>query len=332
MKGLILSFLCALVALLWWSSRVRAEHVIVASMGPKGDYCAFPDVCRLDDGRLLCVFYNGFSHVTVEETRGAVCGVLSEDDGKTWGRPFVLVDSYMDDRDPHVAQLADGRICLTYFRHQADGVYVTFIDSNWHACASRKLLHDAGTGGPMRQFRKVWITGAYHCEQPYIIRSRDNGRTWQVYAIPRDGKHLDAETDVIQLKDGKLFAALRGSGCNMQYSISPDLGETWTMARDIGFVGNCPYLHRAQDGTILLGVRAYEGKRSFTGLYWSTDETKTWQGPLEVDAKGGAYPSMCDLSDGSVLFVYYEEGGASNIRAKRILMQEGKPCLIAVAK
>ena len=37
----------------------------------------------------------------------------------------------------------------------------------------------------------------------------------------------------------------------------------------------------------------------------------------EVDGVGGAYPSMVNLKDGSVLIVYYEEGSGSSIRAKR---------------
>ena len=39
--------------------------------------------------------------------------------------------------------------------------------------------------------------------------------------------------------------------------------------------------------------------------------------PLVIDDVGGAYPSMVNLKDGSVLVVYYEEGEGSSIRAKR---------------
>jgi hypothetical protein len=36
-----------------------------------------------------------------------------------------------------------------------------------------------------------------------------------------------------------------------------------------------------------------------------------------VDSVGGAYPSMVNLKDGTVLIVYYEEGAGSSIRCKR---------------
>jgi hypothetical protein len=38
---------------------------------------------------------------------------------------------------------------------------------------------------------------------------------------------------------------------------------------------------------------------------------------VKVDAVGGAYPSMVDLVDGSILIVFYEEGAGSNVRARR---------------
>jgi hypothetical protein len=54
-----------------------------------------------------------------------------------------------------------------------------------------------------------------------------------------------------------------------------------------------------------------------------------------VDDFIGAYPSMVNLNDGSVLIIYYEEGEGSSIRARRfrasksgiqwLTMSDGKP-------
>jgi hypothetical protein len=48
--------------------------------------------------------------------------------------------------------------------------------------------------------------------------------TWEpVVAIPSPPKvSLDAETDVIPLEDGRLFAALRSNKQNMHYALSTD--------------------------------------------------------------------------------------------------------------
>jgi hypothetical protein len=37
-----------------------------------------------------------------------------------------------------------------------------------------------------------------------------------------------------------------------------------------------------------------------------------------MDTCKGAYPSMVALKDGTVLFVYYEEGEGSSIRAQKL--------------
>ena len=99
----------------------------------------------------------------------------------------------------------------------------------------------------------------------------------------------------------------------MCFSISKDRGKTWTVSKPMGFAGHCPYFLRTRDNIILLAHRVPS-----TSLHYSFDECKTWSKNVLVDVVGGAYPSMVNLKDGSVLVVYYEEGGGSNIRAKRL--------------
>ena len=60
-----------------------------------------------------------------------------------------------------------------------------------------------------------------------------------------------------------------------------------------------------------------------TALRVSRDEAKTWGEAILVAAVIGAYPSMVNLKDGSVLIVYYEEGAGSNIRARKFRVTAG---------
>jgi hypothetical protein len=146
-----------------------------------------------------------------------------------------------------------------------------------------------------------------------VVVSTDDGRTWgDVVEIDNAGQYLDAETDIVELTDGTLFAALRGSKGHMHWSRSADGGKTWSTAESFGYPGHCPYLHRTVDGIIVLAQRVPN-----TCLRYSVDECQTWSPLVPVDEVGGAYPSMVNLKDGSVLIVYYEEGGGSSIRAKR---------------
>jgi sialidase-1 len=55
-------------------------------------------------------------------------------------------------------------------------------------------------------------------------------------------------------------------------------------------------------------------KSGYTGLRISNDEGKTWAGPYLIDETWGAYPSVIELKDGSLLAIYYEEGKGSGIR------------------
>jgi hypothetical protein len=147
-----------------------------------------------------------------------------------------------------------------------------------------------------------------------IIRSTDAGKTWSVpNPIGKgSGVRLNAETDFVTLRDGTLYAALRGDRVNMHFATSPDSGLTWSPVKDIGFPAHCPHFTRVSTGEILLTHRLPQ-----TSLHISRDDGKTWQGPYQIDSVGGAYPSTVELKDGSVLVVYYEEGAGSAIRARR---------------
>jgi hypothetical protein len=112
------------------------------------------------------------------------------------------------------------------------------------------------------------------------------------------------------LGDGTLYAALRSSGINMHYATSPDLGLTWSAAKDIGFKAHSPHFTRLSTGEILMSHRL-----PATALHVSRDECRTWQGPYQIDTVGGAYPATVELSDGTIMAVYYEEGAGSAIRA-----------------
>jgi hypothetical protein len=83
--------------------------------------------------------------------------------------------------------------------------------------------------------------------------------------------------------------------------------------RSLGFKGHCPYLVRHSSGVILLAHRL-----PATSLHWTSDDGRTWQGPVRIDSVGGAYPSMVELPDGLVYCVYYEEGKGSSVRGMRL--------------
>jgi len=147
-----------------------------------------------------------------------------------------------------------------------------------------------------------------------VTLSEDGGRTWSSpIDIPNGGLRLDAETDTIELMGGRLYAAQRTAKESMRYSISEDGGKTWSVSKPMGFPGHAPYLHRTDNGIIVCAHRLPK-----TSLHYSLDEAQTWSENVFVDRRfHGAYPSMVNLKDGSVLIVYYEEGDGSSIRTRK---------------
>ena len=269
---------CAAVLSVWalgaWVAAAQQDWLHVCTDAGAGGYEAFPDVCRLADGRLMAVFYAGYGHISLPNESlpngGRISLCTSADEGQTWTAARTLFDGPYDDRDPSVTQLRDGRLIL--------GLYKQTSTDAWGA----------------------------------VTISENGGMTWSApVIIPNGGLRYEAETDVIELKDGALFAALRGQN-HSGWSVSRDRGLTWSTAALFGFPGHCHYLHRTPDDILVMAHRLPD-----TSLHVSLDEGQTWSTNIVVDTVTGAYPSMVTLKDSSTLIVYYEEGTGSSVRAKR---------------
>jgi hypothetical protein len=328
------------------------EHLVISGGGQTGPYQAFPDAARLADGSITSVFYDGYGHVSLPksgwEKGGRICMVTSTDEGSTWTAPRIIFDDPRDNRDPHIAQLSNGTLVCTFFSlmpktngekgYQTSGTeMITSTDGGktWDATA-RVIAPDWYVSAPVRQLRDgTCILGLYHFDQEAkqryggVTLSSDLGKTWSEPIPIGKGQPvpLDAETDVIELRDGRIFAALRSSEEHMRCAYSSDGGKTWTPVQDIGFRGHAPHLLRLSTGEILLTHRLPD-----TALHVSRDETATWQGPYLIDAVRGAYPSSVELRDGTILVIYYTEGAGSRIRARRFRLTDDGPEFLPLTK
>lgn len=324
----------------WIETGLRFAPATPPEVGPRvisrgeaaGSYQAFTDVCRLQNGDLLCVFYAGYGHVSLPREDcprgGRICSVRSRDEGRSWSAPQVLYDGPFDDRDPHIAQLRDGTVVCSFFTYRpqpdktviCDTCLVTSLDGGktWER-EPRMVAAGWPSSAPVRELPDgTRILGVYREDGTTayggITRSTDAGRIW-CEPIPigkGSGVRLDAETDFVLLNDGTLLAALRGDQTNLHFATSGDLGLTWSTVRDSGFRGHCPHFTRLSTGEILLTHRLPN-----TALHVSRDEGCTWLGPYRIDDTIGAYASTVELRNGSVLVVYYEEGSRSAVRARR---------------
>src|SRR2546421_12871278 len=79
-----------------------------------GTYQAFPDVCRLANGELLCVFYGGYEHISLAKEGwpkgGRLCMGRSQDEGQNPRQAAIPFYGPLHHRDPSVAPSSDWTI------------------------------------------------------------------------------------------------------------------------------------------------------------------------------------------------------------------------------
>jgi sialidase-1 len=347
-------------------SAPAASYVTIPQDPTGGGYQAWPDLTRLQDGRLMCVFYNGADDDTVQGTpnspqfpnAGRIDYSISSNSGYSWSTPQTLYDGSADDHDASITQLKDGRVIANFFKDYYEG-----YTGRYTGLSGTMVMTSDDLG-------KHWSTPQEVCPSPYVTSSpileistptgsrlmlplyhyagggtdtfgaastSDNqGQTWNPpvsIPLPLPGNNvptfLPAETSVLQLKDGSVFAAERSPGGQLMcYSKSTDFGNTWSISEPFDFSGQCPYLHRAPNGIVLLAYR--NDPASTTCLRYSIDDCRHWSDEVLVDNVAGAYPSIADLEDGSQLIAYYEDfgchpggGNGSDIRIKRFRVTQG---------
>ena len=314
----------------------------ITDTGPWGDYEAFPDVCQTANGDLYVVFYAGYGHVSNPRDDlprgGAVYGMRSSDQGKTWSDPILVVDTPEDDRGPHVTQLGNGDLLASFFvsvYYKEDGkqkrraeTYVVRSANGGKTWGDPEAVttpskDEAGIGrrifvsGPPAQLKESHVVLPVYYEPQAghyvtsVIHSDDFGHTW-TDASPVDPEaslkfsHGFCEASIARVSDGRLIILMRPG---MHQAYSSDEGRTWTKATQLPHRGDAPTVVLTSKSTLLVAHR-HPG----TAVTISADDGATWSRPHQIDTVGGAYPGLAELDDGSIFCIYYEEGKASSIR------------------
>lgn len=204
----------------------------------------------------------------------------SEDGGLTWDVPVRTRGSA-----PHGGiELADGRLLYVGRRYPHANTELTVEESCDDGCSWQQLASiSVDPGDNISEFH-----------EPHVVEAADGALIAQFryhWADPQTGKR-DGHKDYLR------------------QSISTDGGKTWTPASATPLLGYPPHLIRLRNGCI---VTVYGRRLPPYGEYAcvSRDNGRTWDVEHEIKLAGAmngdlGYPASTELSDGSILTVYYQ--------------------------
>ena len=330
-----------------------------------GGFVGWVSPIRLKSGEWLVGFSAGYWHAspptplrysqkTIDEylkiglpanvvapTGGRALIVRSSDEGKTWSKPDILLETPDDDRHPAFVELPDGTVVCSVFTYPG-GEFKDFEKHpDWANRTAIIRSFDRGktwekdvirlpspfladeTDGPMVLLKDgsilLTISGTLKTGGPAqaaVLTSQDRGATWKLLSTLQADHDLD-EANATQLPDGKLVFIARPEG---DIAWSSDDGRTWTKPVTFGMRMYAPSLYSLRDGTLVCLHGSYAPKRGGLRLIFSTDGGQTWIAPAAdhgflVDNCYG-YGKATELPDGSLLIADQGTGGHTTGDAK----------------
>ena len=153
-----------------------------------------------------------------------------------------------------------------------------------------------------------------------VYTSRDGGYTWEHTGDVPAGDDIVVENmhepHMIELPNGRLLGAIRVHERKTQpdftvyTTFSDDKGKTWSKPVCIGVDGAPPHLMVHSSGAVICSYsrrRSPEDRGERAAVSYDGGETWTEDYALKTDFTYGdhGYPASVELSDGSILTVYY---------------------------
>lgn len=290
-----------------------------------GFFESFPDLAQTATGTLLCVYRESDAHVCTEFTRIVVR--RSEDMGRTWSEPAVLVDSAKADgvltkwNCPRIQQLSDGRLLVV-----CDAFPVPSVGERWRSESVVHFLWSSDDGltwsepqpTPVRgivpdrlveQADGGWLL-AIAAESPRYgtlrqtaFSSRDAGLSWDgPRVVCERPEYNSCEGSVVAFPDGLLVCYMRENsrkGIPALKAISPDHGISWDGPYET-LMGGChrPVAGILPSGRVLVTYRHFPGGAGVaTNFFAYLEDAASAREPERMRQRGIVLPLDHDRSE-----------------------------------
>lgn len=269
-------------------------------------YHGWPTLAGRANGELVLAVSGGReSHVC---PFGWVELMRSQDAGKTWLFPRVLMDTAIDDRDAGVVETAKGSLLVTTFTSLAYEPILARAEEaeagGPHAMSPEQLAAWRGAHRRTDAWARQRMLGTW------MLRSADGGVTWSApYRVPVNSPH-----GPVSLKDGRLLyagVALWEPERTVGVCLSSDDGQTWNRTsplpvREGDLAKNYHELHAVETkgGRWIVHIRNHNPANYRETLQTESDDGgKTWSTPHSIGVWG--LPShLLRLRDGRLLMSY----------------------------
>ena len=307
----------------------KAEDIVVSRNS--GFYAAFPSIVSRPDGELLVAFRRaperrrlGVSSCTHVDPNSYLVLVRSPDQGRSWSAQPELIYAHPmgGSQDPCMVQLDDGSLLVTSYFHIL------------LPCSGVAALERAEPG-------KIYYDNKETYGWPstpgggYLMRSADNGRTWQGPIIPPQladqlpglcglPSPLMNRGAMVQARDGRLYWIVythpktSPGRTRLDLVVSEDRGLTWRhegiVAVDDRVAFNETSLVETAAGELVAFVRT-EGLDGRTVVVRSKDYGRTWKHWEDTGFFGYPHHGL-RLKDGRVFLVYGYRQKPFGIRAR----------------
>lgn len=297
-----------------------------------------PGIERTKNGTLWATWYSGGDG---EGPENYVIMVKSEDEGKTWSEPLIVIDPPGSIRafDPCLWVDPSGRLWLFWAMSNGwwdgkGGVWAIFNenpeDEKCIWSKPRKIADGIMMNKPVALSAGEWlfpvavwnreplVPELKHLRFSNVYISKDGGKTITYLGSADVPERTCDEHMIVELKNGALWMLVRTS-YGIGESFSYDKGRTWTPGKNSGISGPDSRFHirRLKSGNLLL-VNHYGFKdrvRSHLTAMLSEDEGKTWTYKIILDEREKvSYPDATEDENGRIFIIYdHDRYGAKEI-------------------